>query len=64
MPKKQGLFPLSRGDTIGLIAPASPFEKKVFFQGIRNLKRLGFSVDYRKDIFNRSGYLAGSDERR
>lgn len=49
---------------IGIIAPASPFDKKLFRNGVTVLKKLGFSVYFRKDIFAKERYLAGSDQRR
>lgn len=49
---------------IGIIAPASPFGKKLFRKGVAVLKKLGFSVYFRKDIFAKERYLAGSDQRR
>lgn len=56
--------PLKPGDTIGIAASASPFDRNEFLKGIENLKSLGFKVFYRDDIFNRERYLAGSDKRR
>lgn len=55
---------LKLGDTIGIAASASPFDRALFDQGIQNLKNLGFKIYYRDDIFKRERYLAGSDQRR
>lgn len=49
---------------IGIAAPASPFDKKLFQKGIQVLKKLRFKVHFRRDIFARERYLAGSDKRR
>lgn len=55
---------LSPGDTIGIVSPASPFDEADFFGGIEVLENMSFKVSFPKDIFARSGYLAGSDEKR
>lgn len=55
---------LKLGDTIGIAAPSSPFDRTKFLKGIRALERLGFSTFYRHDIFDQNRYLAGTDERR
>jgi len=52
------------GDTIGVAAPASPFDRKKFIRGIHVLENLGFKTFYRSDIFDQSRYLAGTDSRR
>ncbi len=56
--------PLKAGDTIGIAAPASPFDRARFMKGVHALERLGFKTFYRKDIFDQNRYFAGSDERR
>lgn len=55
---------LKKGDCIGIAASSSPFDKVLFHRGIDLLKKWGFEVFYRMDIFSRERYLAGSDERR
>lgn len=55
---------LQKGDTIGIAAPASPFNKEWFQKGTDLLKKMGFEIHYREDIFSEERYLAGSDERR
>jgi len=55
---------LKIGDSIGIAAPASPFDKKLFTKGIGVLKELGFRPIYGHDIFDQNRYLAGTDERR
>lgn len=56
--------PLKSGDTIGIAAPASPFDRGEFKRGVHALEKLGFAVHHRKDIFDQNRYLAGTDERR
>lgn len=56
--------PLKRGDTIGIAAPASPFDRTKFQKGIRVIEKLGFKTYHRKDIFDQNRYFAGSEERR
>lgn len=55
---------LKAGDTIGIAAPSSPFDRAKFMKGVHVLERIGFKVFYRKDIFDQSRYLAGTDNRR
>jgi muramoyltetrapeptide carboxypeptidase len=52
---------LKPGDCIGIVAPASPFKKTDFYDGIGILVDMGFQVKFPEGIFARSGYLAGSD---
>jgi muramoyltetrapeptide carboxypeptidase len=52
---------LKRGDTLGIVAPASPFDRKAFDAGIRVLETMGFSLAVGEDVFLKRGYLAGSD---
>lgn len=56
--------PLKKGDTIGIAAPSSPFDKNQFRHGVALLKKAGFEVYHREDIFSQERYLAGSDRRR
>jgi muramoyltetrapeptide carboxypeptidase len=56
---------LRLGDTIGLIAPASPvFEPSDVREGVRAMEKLGFRVRTGKHIAAKTGYLAGSDRER
>jgi len=55
---------LKPGDTIGIVAPASPFDQKTFGQGIRRLESMGFQTRVPDEIFEKNGYLAGSDSHR
>src|SRR5688572_18541648 len=56
---------LSRGDTLGIIAPAGPIENRdAFERGVAFIERLGFSVRYNDRIFESQRYLAGDDSGR
>jgi muramoyltetrapeptide carboxypeptidase len=55
---------LKSGDTIGIVAPAGPFEEARFSQGIIVIESMGFSVHIDDRIFSRRGYLAGTDMER
>jgi muramoyltetrapeptide carboxypeptidase len=55
------LFP---GDTVGIAAPASPFDAETFYRGVDVLKDMGFNVSIPDDVFAKKGYLAGSDRHR
>ncbi|MES0445061.1 MAG: LD-carboxypeptidase [Desulfobacterales bacterium] len=55
---------LIRGDTIGIVAPASPFDKVKFNQGIVALESMGFRTSVSDDLFITNGYLAGTDRHR
>lgn len=55
---------LKTGDTIGIAAPSSPFDRKLFMKGVHALERMGFKVYHRPDIFDQNRYLAGTDARR
>jgi len=66
MYKKRLLHPprLRPGDTIGIVAPAGPFDTELFDRGIEVLKSFGFRVHWPKNIFKKIGYLAGPDKHR
>ncbi len=55
---------LKPGDRVRVIAPASPFDKKVFKKGIGKIASMGVEVVFRRDIFSKTDYLAGVDKRR
>lgn len=56
---------LKRGDTIGMISPASNLsEEKKYAQVISQIKNLGFKVKVGSHIKDHYGYLAGKDEDR
>ena len=57
--------PLQSGDTIAIVAPASPFARDEFDRGVAELTRLGFLPVWDDSVFaTESGYLAGSAELR
>lgn len=49
------------GDTIGIVAPASPLAKVELLRGIDKLQQMGFKVKYNDRIYRAEGYLAGRD---
>jgi muramoyltetrapeptide carboxypeptidase len=55
---------LKAGDKIGLIAPASSFNREAFDRGCQSLRRLGYEPVFSAGIFDRDLYFAGSAERR
>jgi len=55
---------LSPGDTIGIVAPAGPFDRETLERGIGSLKDLGFEVFAPPGLLDANGYLAGSDQHR
>lgn len=57
------LRPLRPGMRIALIAPASPFPVEDFERGVARLRER-YEVTHEPSILERSGYLAGSDQRR
>lgn len=59
--KPPGLRP---GDNIGVVAPASHFNRQDFETGCGALRRMGYTPVYEESIFDRDLYFAGSVERR
>jgi muramoyltetrapeptide carboxypeptidase len=55
---------LKAGDTIGVVAPAGPFERRLFSQGVSALESMGFQIRVPDEIFEKAGYLAGDDAHR
>jgi muramoyltetrapeptide carboxypeptidase len=56
---------LQKGDTIGLISPASRLhQKKRYDEIINQIKKLGYEVKVGPNAPNRYGYLAGTDKER
>lgn len=53
---------LKIGDTIGLIAPASPVPKRKVELGLKKLTNMGFKVEVSKTGYSNYGYLAGEDK--
>lgn len=55
---------LKPGDTIGIVAPAGPFDPDKFMKGKTVLESMGFQTFFNEDIFQKHGFLAGSDIQR
>jgi muramoyltetrapeptide carboxypeptidase len=55
---------LVKGDTVGVIAPASPPNQEHLERGIAFLKDLGLNVKVGKNVSRINGYLAGFDQER
>lgn len=51
---------LREGDRIAVVAPASPFDRSLFNQGITELRSLGLDPVFDEAVFERNHYLAGS----
>ncbi|MGD8344129.1 MAG: LD-carboxypeptidase [Desulfobacterales bacterium] len=52
------------GDTIGIVAPAGPFDHDLFMQGLSTLQSMGFQTRVPDEVYDKNGYLAGSDAQR
>ncbi|RPH60927.1 MAG: LD-carboxypeptidase, partial [Acidobacteria bacterium] len=50
---------LRPGDHIAVVAPASPFDRDEFHNGIAELERLGFRPVYDESVFAREAYVSG-----
>ena len=55
---------LRQGDTVGIVAPASYFQREDFESGCQALRQMGYRPVYDDSIFDRNLYFAGSVERR
>jgi muramoyltetrapeptide carboxypeptidase len=56
---------LNKGDTVSIVAPAGPIEKRdALERGIATLERMGFRAKFDDRIFQSSRYLAGTDAAR
>ena len=55
---------LRQGDKIGIIAPASSFNREAFLRGCDRLRQMGYEPVYAQNIFDRDIYFAGTAERR
>lgn len=55
---------LAPGDRLAVVAPASPFDRDEFDQGIGEIRRLGFEPVYDDSVFARQRYVAGPPELR
>ena len=52
------------GDTIGIAAPAGPFDRELFDKGIETLRAMGYGPVMPDQIYDNTGYLAGPDRLR
>jgi muramoyltetrapeptide carboxypeptidase len=55
--------PLRSGDLIAVVAPSSPFDRTLAWRGLGWLSER-YRLAFRPSLFERTGYLAGSDDRR
>ncbi|QDU57587.1 S66 peptidase family protein [Aeoliella mucimassa] len=55
---------LQPGDTIAIVAPASPLDRERLVRAKQRLTELGFKVRMPDEVFRANDYLAGSDQRR
>ena len=55
---------LQKGDTIGVVAPASNIRMELLEEGCRELESLGFKTRFQSDISAAHRFFAGSDARR
>ncbi|MFO7972657.1 MAG: LD-carboxypeptidase [Desulfobacterales bacterium] len=55
---------LMPGDTLGIVAPAGPFDLKKFMKGKTVLESMGFRTFFDEGIFQKYGFFAGSDVQR
>ena len=55
---------LQPGDTVGIVAPASPIQRNLLDAGCVSLWRLGYKPFYLESIFDQELYFAGSVRRR
>lgn len=56
--------PLQKGDTIGVIAPASPPDMNCLHKALPFFEKLGLNVKLGKHVDQVYGYLAGTDQQR
>jgi muramoyltetrapeptide carboxypeptidase len=56
--------PLTPGDRVAIVAPASPFVREELDRGIDELRRLGFEPVYDESVFTRRAYVVGPAEDR
>jgi muramoyltetrapeptide carboxypeptidase len=64
--EKKSIKPLRLmpGDTLGIVAPAGPFDPKKFMKGKTVLESMGFRTFFEEGIFQKHGFFAGSDVQR
>lgn len=52
------------GDTIGMVAPASPSDYSKVEKAVKNLTAMGYRVKTGESVYSSRGYLAGGDDLR
>ena len=55
---------LKPGDTLGVAAPAGPFDIDQFRRGMQVLRDMGFRLEIPEGVYKRNGFLAGADNER
>lgn len=56
---------LCKGDTIGIVSPASPSENKSeVTRGIETLEAMGYQVKVGRNVNKRKGFVAATEEER
>ena len=55
---------LKPDDTIGIVAPAGPFDPEKFMKGKTVLESMGFQTFFDEGIFQKHGFWAGTDTQR
>ncbi|MFC1798761.1 LD-carboxypeptidase [Thermodesulfobacteriota bacterium] len=55
---------LQAGDTVGIVAPAGPYDAELLEQGIAVLENMGFKVHVPEGLDRSERFLAGSDRHR
>lgn len=58
------ISPLQPGNQIALLAPSSPFERDPFERACRTLENQGYRLAQGKSIFQKLGFLAGTEAER
>jgi len=53
---------IGRGDRLAVVAPASPFNRQEFEDGLSEIRRLGFVPSYEDSVFAKREYVAGPPE--
>lgn len=61
---KRKARPLQAGDVVAIVAPSGAVHRESLSRGIKILESWGFRVKVGSSVFNRYGYLAGTDEER
>jgi len=56
--------PLKSGDLVGVVAASGPPSADLLNEGIRFLERRGFRVRTGRHVYEKNGYLAGTDDQR